>query len=323
MVRGRARGLFRILPVIDPPAPRQSVALCAAAHELPHAARSRAGNGQRMESRFGLGQVDQVLRHSFFFQDLPDHVFIPAGARQRAFNRAPSAGREVVDKARDLVGHHQRQVGTSGLDLGFGLCFYAFIDRRCEFVGFVDGRWFRLLLGKPIPLLQGGKFQIIDAVQNAVEFPLQPVVGAEVESAAQQLVKCGVEILLGGFEMAGMIVILTGLVLFFDPGDQVGDGVHCERLRRLRLRWNFIGRRVGLLMRIRLVSGCCAACCEDRSLGLPGRDESILLRTLAANRHRQNRRQCREQDGPIRMRKKPHNSKHLRQSTTGKPPLLY
>jgi hypothetical protein len=38
----------------------------------------------------------------------------------------------------------------------------------------------------------------------------------EIESAAQELVEGGIEILLGGFEVAGLIVILTGLVFLFD-----------------------------------------------------------------------------------------------------------
>ena len=64
------------------------------------------------------------------------------------------------------------------------------------------------MLGKAVALLQGGEFQAVDAVQDAIEFGLQAVVGVEIESAAEQLVESGVEILFRGFEVPGAIVIL-------------------------------------------------------------------------------------------------------------------
>ena len=64
------------------------------------------------------------------------------------------------------------------------------------------------MLRKAVSLLLGGEFEAVDAVENAVEFALQAIVGAEIESAAEQQVEGGVEILLRGFEVAGAIVIL-------------------------------------------------------------------------------------------------------------------
>ena len=77
-----------------------------------------------------------------------------------------------------------------------------------SFVSFVNRRGFRLLLGKTVALLQGGKFEAVDAVEDAVKLARQAVVGMEIESAAQKLVEGGVEILLGGFEVPSTIVIL-------------------------------------------------------------------------------------------------------------------
>ena len=118
------------------------------------------------------------------------------------------------------------------LDLGFGFGFDVLIDRRSQLVGFVNRRWFGLLLSEAVALLQGGEFEAVDAVEHAVEFLFETVVsgvfGLEIESAAEKQVEGGVEILLGGFEVPGVVVVLSGLVFLFDAGDQVGDGIGLE-----------------------------------------------------------------------------------------------
>ena len=48
----------------------------AAGHELPHAARSGARQRQRLETRFGLRQVDQILRDTDLLQGRGDHVAV-------------------------------------------------------------------------------------------------------------------------------------------------------------------------------------------------------------------------------------------------------
>ena len=53
---------------------------------------------------------------------------------------------EVGDVPGDLVGHHEREVGASVLDVGFGFGFGAGVGGRTEFVGLIDGSRFRLLL---------------------------------------------------------------------------------------------------------------------------------------------------------------------------------
>ncbi len=213
MMRGGARGLFGILPIVNPPTAFESVASGATAHELPHAASAGARDGERMESGFGLGEVDEFLGNSLLAENAADHVFIAAGAGECAFEGAASAIGEVVDEAGDLIGHHERQVGVRGLDLGFGFGFDAGVDGRRDFVGFVDRSGLGLLLGESVALLEGGEFEAVDAVQNAVEFVLEAVVGLEVESAAEEDVEGGVETLLGGFEVSGTIVVLSRLVL--------------------------------------------------------------------------------------------------------------
>ena len=129
-----------------------------------------------MESGLGLGQVDQVLRDSFFFQGAADHVFVAAGAGQGSLYGASSAIGEVADEAGYLVGHHEGQVGAGGLYFGFGFGFDLLVDCGSLLVGFVDGGWFRLLLGEAVALLQRGYFQAVDAVENAVQFLLEAVV---------------------------------------------------------------------------------------------------------------------------------------------------
>jgi hypothetical protein len=75
-----------------------------------------------------------------------------------------------------------------GLDLRFGLGLYALIDWRRKFVGFVNRRRLRLLFGKAIALFEGLLFGAIRALDDTVEFGLEPVVGTKIESAAEQQV---------------------------------------------------------------------------------------------------------------------------------------
>src|SRR6266536_5215569 len=149
-----------------------------------------------MKTRLGLGQVDQVLRHTFFAEGAPDHIFVSSGAGQGALDGAAPTVGEVIDVAGDLVGHHQGQVGVGRLDLSLRLGLDVKINRRCDLVRFVDWSGLGFLLGETIALLQGRKLQTVNSVQNAVEFVLQVIVGFKIKPAAQQLVEGGVEVLL-------------------------------------------------------------------------------------------------------------------------------
>ncbi len=70
--------------------------------------------------------------------------------------------------------------------------------------------------------------EFVHARDDAVEFLLQAIVGADVEIAAQQRIQRVVEILLGVVALAGLIVGQSGLVFLFGPGDQIGDWVGSE-----------------------------------------------------------------------------------------------
>ena len=92
-----------------------------------------------MESGFRLRKENQVLRHALFLQDPLDHLAIAAAALQTMLKRAPPSRGKIINVARHLVGHHQREVGMGGLNLCRGLRFQIGIDRIVRhFVGFVD-----------------------------------------------------------------------------------------------------------------------------------------------------------------------------------------
>ena len=57
---------------------------------------------------------------------------------------------------------------------------------------------------------------------------LEALVGAEVDSAAQQQVERGVKILLSRFQVSGAIILLAFLVIFLDLCDQIADGVNLQ-----------------------------------------------------------------------------------------------
>ena len=63
---------------------RRPYSLPRQCHELPHAAGRRAGHGARDETRFRLGQVNQLLGHALFIQNALDHGPIAAGALEAA-----------------------------------------------------------------------------------------------------------------------------------------------------------------------------------------------------------------------------------------------
>ncbi len=237
-----------------------------------------------MKTGFGLRQVDQILGYAFFLQNAANHVFVFTGANQGALEGATATLGIEIDKSGNLVGHHERQVGGGGLDFGLGLGLNAGVNRRGEFVGFVDWRWFGFLLGEAVALLKGKKFQAIDAIENAVQFFFQAIVGAEVEPAAQQLVEGGIEILLGGFQVSGAVVLLPGLIFLFDTCDQFSNRIGLQGLRNLARGLRFLrARRLLLLEGTRR-----AADCRQRRGLCPGLGhEGLLLSTLAGKGRRQ------------------------------------
>ena len=106
------------------------------------------------------------------------------------------------------------------LHLRFGLGADAGIDREGDLVGFVDGRGLGFLLGEAVARLEGHHLEVVDALDQLVEFLLQAVVAAHVVPGLQQQVEGAVEIILGGIEVAGVVVGQARLVFLLDLGDQ-------------------------------------------------------------------------------------------------------
>ena len=90
VARSGARGLLRILAVIHPPVALQAVAARPAGHELPDSTSADSRQSERVEARFGLRQVNQILRNALFLQDAANHRVVAARANQRVFERAPA-----------------------------------------------------------------------------------------------------------------------------------------------------------------------------------------------------------------------------------------
>src|SRR5579863_5819211 len=106
MTRRRSRRFFGILTVVDPPVAFQAVSGRTAGHELPHPPSAGARKSQWMKSRFGLGQIDQVLRNTFFLQNPANHlVILPAPGKGSLQSSAPTRGK-VTDVAGYRVRHH-------------------------------------------------------------------------------------------------------------------------------------------------------------------------------------------------------------------------
>ncbi len=118
------------------------------------------------------------------------------------------------------------------LDLGFGLGLGAGVGGGRQAIGLIDRSGLGLLL-RLLRILRFGRapgIKIVDSLDDPLELLAQPVVGAYVEVAAQQVVQCIVEILLGVIGFSGMVVVEAGLVFLLDLSDQVCNGV-CGRSR--------------------------------------------------------------------------------------------
>ena len=110
-----------------------------------------------------------------------------------------------------------------------------------------------------VALLQGGHLQLVNGLDHLVELALQLLVVADIEVAGEQGVEGLVEVRLGGFQMAGLVVGLPGGVLLFGLGDQGVDRRWTDGLRLLRFLDLGLLRAVGLL---------CGRRSDFRSVGL-------------------------------------------------------
>ena len=126
----------------------------------------------------------------------------------------------------------------------------------------------------------------------------------KIESTAEKLVESGIEVGLGGLEMAVAIVVLSSLVFLFDARNEVGDWIDRERLRCLRFALT-----VGSCCRLRLSSFRRRCRSDERwSLGLRWRHKGLLLRALAGERRHQ---PCTEENRRIPVRGKPHRLRKI------------
>src|SRR5579872_6266632 len=213
-------GFFGILPVVKPPILLQAVCFGSASHKLPHSSCPCSGQRQWMEARLGLRQINQILRNSFIAQRLLNHRAITATARQRGLKRPTTPRREVIDITRNLIGHHQRQIRVRCLHFGFCLCLDVLIYRESGLVSLVDRCWRRFLLGEPVTLLQRLQLQAIYPIQDLIKFLLQSLVRADVQRAREQQIESAIKTFFGGFQVPGLVVLLTSLIFLLDLCDQ-------------------------------------------------------------------------------------------------------
>src|SRR5260370_2819997 len=146
----------------------------AAAHELPNPTRSRPRDCIWMEPRFRLRQINQVLRHTLFFQYPLNHLSVAPTPRQSAFQRTVSPAGEIVDVSRHLIRHHQRKARVGGFYFSGGLRLQTpiyWIVR--DFLRVLDRGRLGLLLRGSLALLNRGRFQLVYAFQYPVKLMLE------------------------------------------------------------------------------------------------------------------------------------------------------
>ena len=97
-----------------------------------------------------------------------------------------------------------------------------------------------------VALLQRCHLQFVNGLDNLVELTLQLLVVADVQVAGQQGVEGLVEVVLGGLQMAGLVVGLSGGVLLLGLRDQglgrIGFGLEPAGSSGVDLPWERIRR---------------------------------------------------------------------------------
>ena len=115
---------------------------------MPQSLRLCPGYGTRLESAFGLTQVNQIQRYTFFFEDLFDHRLIPAYAFQTPLDGSLAAAiLIVVEQPKDTIVDLDGQIMANFFDFIFNFILQPGVDRggEClEVFQIIDGR---MLLG--------------------------------------------------------------------------------------------------------------------------------------------------------------------------------
>src|SRR5205807_5131736 len=98
-------------------------------------------------------------------------------------------------------------MGLADLGLGFGL--YVRVNRKCNLVGFVNGRRFRLLLLRDgIRLLQPYKFKAIHSINDFVELVLNSWIRTGASRRTGEEIKGAIEVAFCRIRAASRIVCL-------------------------------------------------------------------------------------------------------------------
>src|SRR6266700_391475 len=151
-----------------------------------------------MEAGFSLRKVNQILGKAFLLENRQHHVAIAPGTSQRALQDSASMIREVRDITRDLIDHHEWQVGMGLSKLSFGLGFCSGIGSRRYTTRLVDGCRFGLLLRFLRSLSLGGgsaRINLVDPLDDAIEFLLETIVGADIQVTGKQRIQSAIKIL--------------------------------------------------------------------------------------------------------------------------------
>ena len=142
-----ARGLFGIEAVVEVAVAGEAVLGTGVGHELPHAASAGAGvDDLWLEAGLGHGEVDEILRDAFVFEDLLDEAAILADALKgcgHVFAEALRAG-EDADVAGDLIVDDEGEIGGD-VELGAQLGDELGVGGEGEIFGLIEGVLLRAL----------------------------------------------------------------------------------------------------------------------------------------------------------------------------------
>ena len=160
-----------------------------------------------------------------------------------------------------------------GLELGDGLRLDIGIDGKGDVISDVDRGG--LDLGrKSIALLESFHLQGVDALDDTIEFGIERRIVLDVEVAGDHEIHCAIEIRLGGFELARVVVLGAAGIGSLDGADQIlltrgCGGGSCGRcgggligrscrssLDRSFCRSLGLGRLYGRSRRLRLLARC-------------------------------------------------------------------
>ena len=235
MARGGARRFLRVQAVVETRRLLESVLPPARLHELPHPGRLLARNGPRLEARFRLRQVDQLLGNALLVEDAPDQRPVAARALHTIDEHPPPApGRKEVDVGKNRVGDLKGELGRGRFQLLHHLVFKRRVYRERQLRQDVFER--RLLepgLAGGVARAQFGQVEAVDGVDQFVELLIGGHPYGGVFRRGQQEVDGPVELAARGGYVPALIIGPARLVVPFRLADQ-NVGPAAQRRRRQR-----------------------------------------------------------------------------------------